>query len=112
MSEGIRAAAVGDVEPGEALLLPLDLTGSAEPISLFRDDDGTYYALDDTCSHEDASLSEGWVEAGEVECPLHATRFCLVNGVPQCLPATKPVRTHKVEVRGDEVFLFVGVPVS
>ncbi len=109
MSEGIRAAAVADVEPGEALLLPMELTGTSEPVSLFRDDDGTYYALDDTCSHEDASLSEGWVEAGEVECPLHATRFCLANGVPQCLPATKPVRTHKVEVRGDEVFIFVGV---
>ncbi len=63
-----------------------------EPISLFRDDDGTYYALDDTCSHEDASLAEGWIEAGEVECPLHATRFCLRDGKPMCLPATKPVR--------------------
>lgn len=110
MNEVIRAAAVSDVDPGEALLLSMELTGTTEPVSLFRDDDGTYYALDDTCSHEYASLSEGWVEAGGVECPLHATRFCLANGVPQCLPATKPVRTHRVEVRGDEVFLFVGVP--
>ena len=49
------------------------------------------------------------IEAGEVECPLHATRFCLSDGKPMCLPATKPVRTHKVEVRGDEVHLFPGV---
>ena len=77
MSDGIRVAAVDDVEPGEALVLDTTLTGTAEPISLFRDDDGTYYALDDTCSHEDASLADGWIEAGEVECPLHATRFCL-----------------------------------
>ena len=110
MSDGIRVAAVDDVEPGGALALPTDLTGTSEPISLFRDDDGTYYALDDTCSHEDASLAEGWVEAGEVECPLHATRFCLADGRPMCLPATRPVATHRVEVRGEEVYLFPGVP--
>ncbi|GAA2748225.1 non-heme iron oxygenase ferredoxin subunit [Terrabacter aerolatus] len=110
MSDGIRVAAVDDVEPGEALVLDTALTATADAISLFRDDDGTYYALDDTCSHEDASLAEGWIEAGEVECPLHATRFCLADGRPMCLPATKPVRTHRVEVRGEEVYLFPGVP--
>lgn len=110
MSEGIRVAAMGDVEPGEALALPTELTGTVQPISLFRDDDGTYYALDDTCSHEDASLAEGWVEAGEVECPLHASRFCLRTGEAMCLPATKPVATHKVDVRDGEVFLFPGKP--
>jgi len=110
MTEGIRVAAVDDVEPGEALVLPQELTGTEQPISLFRDDDGTYYALDDTCSHEDASLAEGWVEAGEVECPLHATRFCLGTGEPMCLPATKPVATHRVELREDEVYLFPGTP--
>jgi 3-phenylpropionate/trans-cinnamate dioxygenase ferredoxin subunit len=110
--ELIRVAAVDDVEPGEALLLSRELTGTPEPISLFRDDDGTYYALDDTCSHEDASLSEGWVEEGTVECPLHSTRFCLSNGVPQCLPATQPVATHRLEVRGGEVFIQPGVPAS
>ena len=45
-----------------------------------------------------------------MECPLHATRFCLADGVPQCLPATKPVATHQVEIRGDEVYLRPGVP--
>ena len=112
MSDGIRVAAVDDVAPGEALVLPTDLTGTTEPISLFRDDDGTYYALDDTCSHEDASLAEGWIEAGEVECPLHATRFCLKDGVPQCLPATKPVATHMVDLIDDEVYLHPGVPAT
>ena len=94
MAEGIRVAAVDDVEPGEALVLPEDLTRTEEPISLFRDDDGSYYALDDTCSHEDASLAEGWIEAGEV----------------LCLPATKPVASHKLEIRDGEIYLFPGVP--
>src|SRR3954470_10821930 len=110
MSDGIRVAAVEDVEPGEALVLDTAVTATDEPISLFRDDDGTYYALDDTCSHEDASLADGWVEAGEVECPLHATPLRLGDGKPMCLPATKPVCTHKVELRGNEVLVFPGVP--
>ena len=38
--------------------------------------------------------------------------FCLRDGVPQCLPATKPVATHKVEIRGDEVYLHPGVPAT
>jgi 3-phenylpropionate/trans-cinnamate dioxygenase ferredoxin subunit len=110
MSEGIRVAAVDDVEPGEAIVLPTELTGTPEPIALFRDDDGTYFALDDTCSHEEASLAEGWIEAGEVECPLHSARFCLRTGEALCLPATQPVAAHRVEVRGDDVYLSPGVP--
>lgn len=108
MTDGIRAASVDDVEPGEALVLDTALTGTDEAISLFRDDDGTYYALDDTCSHEEASLAEGWIEAGEVECPLHSARFCLADGRALCLPATEPVRAHRVEVRGDDVLVFPG----
>ncbi len=108
MSDGILAAALDDIEPGDALVLPTDLTQTEEPISLFRDDDGTWFALDDTCSHGQASLADGWVEEGEVECPLHASRFCLKTGVPQCLPATEPVAAHRVEVRDDGVYLFPG----
>lgn len=110
MTEGVRAASADDVQPGEAIVLSTELTGTREPISLFRDDDGDWYALDDTCSHEEASLAEGWVEAGEVECPLHSARFCLRTGEALCLPATAPVAAHRVEVRGDGVYLFPGVP--
>src|SRR3954453_17668615 len=110
MRDAIRVAAVDDAAPGEALVLPTHLRGTPAAIALFRDDDGTYYALDDTCSHEDASLADGWVEAGEVECPLHATRFCLADGKPMCLPATKPVRTPRVEVHDGDLYLFPGTP--
>lgn len=106
-STGIRVAAVGDIEDGEALKVPAAATGHNDAIAVFHDD-GDYYALDDTCSHGQASLSEGWIEDGEVECPLHSARFCLKSGEPQCMPATLAVRTHRVEVRDGEVWLHPG----
>ena len=66
---------------------------------------GTVYAIDDTCSHADVSLSEGDVEDGTVECWLHGSRFDLRTGAPIGLPATKSVPTYPVTVIGDEVFL-------
>jgi 3-phenylpropionate/trans-cinnamate dioxygenase ferredoxin subunit len=108
MSTGIRVAAVGDIAEGEGIVVDKSVTGTADNIALLRDDDGSVWALDDTCTHETASLAEGWVEGGYVECPLHASKFCLKNGEVSGLPATKDVCPHRVEVRDGEVYLFPG----
>ncbi|MFK4102883.1 bifunctional 3-phenylpropionate/cinnamic acid dioxygenase ferredoxin subunit [Streptomyces sp. NPDC019531] len=107
-STGIRVAAVGDIEESEALKVPAGTTGHGDAIAVFHDG-GAYYALDDTCSHGQASLSEGWIEDGEVECPLHSARFCLKSGEPQCMPATLAQRTHRVEVRDGGIWLHPGL---
>ncbi len=51
------------------------------------------YAIGDTCSHADVSLSEGeiWSDACEIECPKHGSAFSLRTGEPQSLPATRSV---------------------
>ncbi|MGY0022494.1 bifunctional 3-phenylpropionate/cinnamic acid dioxygenase ferredoxin subunit [Streptomyces sp. cg35] len=67
------------------------------PIAVFHAE-GELYAIDDTCTHQDASLSEGWLEGCQVECPLHEASFDLRTGQPTCLPARRPVRTHRVTV--------------
>jgi 3-phenylpropionate/trans-cinnamate dioxygenase ferredoxin subunit len=67
------------------------------PIAVFNVD-GELYAVDDTCTHQDASLSEGWLEGCLIECPLHAASFDLRTGLPTCLPARRSVRTHRVTV--------------
>ena len=105
MPDPILLAAVDDLAPGDALRVSSDVTGTTDDVALFRDDDGSFHALDDTCSHEEASLSDGWVEDGEVECPLHSARFCLADGRAMCMPATQPVATHRVEVRDGSVWL-------
>ncbi|MEW2529680.1 bifunctional 3-phenylpropionate/cinnamic acid dioxygenase ferredoxin subunit [Streptomyces sp. NPDC047071] len=80
------------------------------PIAVFNAD-GVLYAIDDTCSHQDASLAAGWLEGCLVECPLHAASFDLRTGRPTCLPARRPVRTHRVSVVDGMVHVHVtGAP--
>lgn len=73
-------------------------------IALFNCE-GEYYALDDMCSHAEASLSEGDVYDCKVECPLHGAEFDLKTGEAVTLPATKPVNKYIVNVEDDYIFL-------
>ncbi|MGH9183106.1 MAG: non-heme iron oxygenase ferredoxin subunit [Acidimicrobiales bacterium] len=68
-----------------------------------------FYAIGDTCSHQDYSLSEGEVDPDtlQIECWKHGSSFSLKTGDPNSLPATKPVPTYDVRVEGDDVFVTV-----
>lgn len=104
MTDAIRLAALADIPTDTGLYIDNGITGTKDDIALFRDGDEVF-ALDDTCSHALASLAEGYVANGKVECPLHAAEFCLRDGTALSLPATMPVRTHTVEVRDGDVYL-------
>jgi 3-phenylpropionate/trans-cinnamate dioxygenase ferredoxin component len=67
--------------------------------------DGELFAIDDTCTHQDASLSQGWLEDCMVECPLHAASFDLRTGRPTGPPAKRPVRTYPVLVEDGVVYV-------
>ena len=67
--------------------------------------DGELFAIDDTCTHQDASLSEGWLEDCMIECPLHAASFDLRTGKPTGPPAKRPVRTYPVLVEDGVVYV-------
>ena len=108
MRNGIRVADLDDIPQGEGIAIDKAITGTEDNIALLRDTGDTVYALNDTCTHEDTSLADGWVEDGYVECPLHSSRFCLKNGEVQGPPATKNACPHRVEVRDGEVYLFPG----
>ena len=64
-----------------------------------------FFAIADTCSHEEASLSEGFIEDEVVECPKHGAQFEIETGHNRSLPATKPVRSYRVVVDGEEVYV-------
>ena len=61
------------------------------------------FALDDTCSHSDASLSEGDVTEFKIECWLHGAEFDLRTGEALTPPAVAPVKSYSVTVDGDSV---------
>jgi 3-phenylpropionate/trans-cinnamate dioxygenase ferredoxin subunit len=65
------------------------------------------FALGDRCSHAEASLADGLVSAGTVECPRHGAVFDLRSGAALTMPATRPVPAYPVEVEGDEVYVDV-----
>ncbi|MFG3041830.1 non-heme iron oxygenase ferredoxin subunit [Streptomyces sp. NPDC048330] len=103
----VRVCTDADLAEGQAVTVPTDITGWSDAVAVFRYN-GTLYALDDTCPHEQASLAEGWIENGEIECPLHQSRFSLRTGEVACDPATRNARTHRVEVRDGGIWLTAG----
>lgn len=105
--EPIKVANVGDIDDEEAIVVPAEQTGTGHPIAVFHVGD-EFFAIDDECTHEVASLGDGYIEGDVVECPLHSAKFSLRTGEALTLPASRPVCTHTVEVRGDEVWLYPG----
>ena len=95
-----RVAALVDLADGAALPAKL----GNRRIALYRLD-GKVYAIDDVCTHVLALLSQGFIENGAVECPLHGARFDIATG--RCLtpPATVDLRIYAVRIEGGEVFV-------
>ncbi|MEU8922266.1 bifunctional 3-phenylpropionate/cinnamic acid dioxygenase ferredoxin subunit [Kitasatospora sp. NPDC048545] len=98
----LRACALSDLQ--EEVPKRVDLNGV--PVSVVRTDEGVF-AINDTCSHANVSLSEGEVEDCMIECWLHGSSFDLRTGKPSGLPATKPVAVYPVKIEGDDVLVSV-----
>jgi len=103
-SAHVPSVPLADLPPGEAVRLDGPETHGI-PIAVFHTDDGEIFAIDDTCTHQDASLADGWLEDCRVECPLHASSFDLRTGAVECPPARLGVRTHSVSVLDDTVYV-------
>lgn len=76
------------------------------PVAVFRLAD-ELYALHDLCTHGHARLSEGYVEDGCVECPLHQGLFDIRSGAPRCAPVTEAVRTYPIRIVDGQVEVHV-----
>jgi 3-phenylpropionate/trans-cinnamate dioxygenase ferredoxin subunit len=100
VSEAVALCAIDDLSSGQARRFDV----SGHRIALVRIDDA-FYAIDDECSHEDYSLSEGevWPAECEIECPRHGSMFDLKSGEPCSLPATQPVAVYEVTIEGGTV---------
>jgi 3-phenylpropionate/trans-cinnamate dioxygenase ferredoxin component len=94
MATWVEVGRIEDVPPGHAARVEIDEV----PIAIFNLD-GEFFCLDDTCSHAEASLSDGDLDTSRcaIECPLHGSAFSLRTGDPISLPAVEPVRVHQVD---------------
>ncbi len=100
----IAVCALEELPPGSMRLVPAGL----ETIGVFNCN-GTLYAIEDRCSHDDGPLAEGeWEpESCVVVCPRHGSRFDLETGIPMSLPAFEAVRVFPVSVRDGMVVVEV-----
>jgi len=74
-------------------------------IAVVRDSNGAVFAIGDTCTHGDISLSEGFVEGDTLECWAHGSKFSLKTGRPLTLPAYEPVPVYQVDLVDGDVFI-------
>ena len=98
MAKLIKIADTTDLAPGQATAFTVE----GQRIALFNVE-GTYYAIDDTCTHRGGPLSEGDVQGTKVTCPWHGADFDLKTGTVLGPPAQKGVPSYKVVVEGDEI---------
>jgi 3-phenylpropionate/trans-cinnamate dioxygenase ferredoxin subunit len=100
VSEYIRVARASEVAPGS--MKRVDLAGRAVALINLG---GEFFAIDDTCSHEEASLSQGTLSGEVVVCPKHGARFHAKTGRVLALPAVRSVGVYPVRVDGGEVLV-------
>ncbi|MCZ6584363.1 MAG: non-heme iron oxygenase ferredoxin subunit [Thaumarchaeota archaeon] len=68
--------------------------------------DGNYFAMDDTCTHSGASLSEGQLDGSTVTCPWHGSTWDCKTGKLEKFPAKiNDLKSYKVTVESDNIFL-------
>ena len=100
VGEWIRVSETTEIQAGQALWIEIE----DEPIAIFNVD-GEFYATQDTCTHEEASLSEGDLWGHVIECPLHGAQFDVRTGAVLSLPAVFPLRTFSIREQHGALYI-------
>lgn len=100
MGNFVKVADASELGPGEKLLLEID----DQYIALFNID-GTYYAIDDICTHDGGPLAEGDLEGHEIICPRHGARFDVRTGKALTMPAFEAVASYAVREEDGSIYI-------
>lgn len=100
MSEFVKVASRGDLADGAKMLVEAD----DRLVILVRIGDD-YFCIDDVCTHDGGTLSDGSFSGCEIECPRHGAKFDVRTGKALCMPATQNTIAHEVEVDGDNILV-------
>jgi len=96
----VKAASLDDVLPGKMACMALE-----DKRILLANDNGTIYAADEMCTHEDASLCTGSLRGHLVKCPLHGSRFDLTTGKPLEDPAEDALTVYPVKIVNNDIYV-------
>jgi nitrite reductase/ring-hydroxylating ferredoxin subunit len=97
----VRVAAISDVAEGQVIGVKV----AGREVALYHLPGGDYRATDNVCTHEYALLSDGWLENGCIECPLHAARFDVKTGKALCAPAEHNIAVFELRVEGNDLMM-------
>ncbi len=98
MAAFVKVATTADIPPGKVNVYEVD----GRQIAVCNVD-GTFYAIDDICTHDGGSLDQGELEGDQIECPRHGACFDVKTGRALTLPAVMPVQSYPVQVNGDAI---------
>ena len=100
MSEFIKAATKSEIKSGEKLLVEVD-----ERLVILFQIEQQYFCLDDVCTHDGGTLSDGDFDGHEIACPRHGAKFDVRCGKAVCMPATQATGSHEVKIDGDDILV-------
>ena len=82
----------------------LDVAGT--PVAIYNLG-GSFHATGNICTHQYARMSDGYVEDGCIECPIHSARFEIVTGKALNYPAELPLPVYPVKLEDGQVLVFL-----
>ena len=100
MSERVDVTGAGEIAPGQSKVIEV----GEKKIAVFNVD-GSYYAIDDTCTHRGGPLSEGTREGTKITCPWHGAQFDLTDGKVLGGPASKGIGSYRVDISADRIHI-------
>ena len=100
MSKFLKVASVNELSAGEGTVVDAE----GQSIALFNVD-GTFSAIDNTCTHVGGPLGEGDLDDDSVSCPWHGAVFNVKTGACTGGPAKSDVKSFPVKVEGDDVLV-------
>lgn len=101
MPEFVKVAEVDELAPGERIVVEAD---DGLFIAVFNVG-GTFYAIEDLCTHDGGPLAEGDLDGYEIECPRHGARFDIRDGKVLSFPAVQDVPWFEVKVEGNDILV-------
>ncbi len=100
MTESRPVARTADVAAGKTLRIERNGEGI-----LLCNAGGSFYAIEDVCSHDGGELEQGELDGCRIECPRHGAYFDVTTGAALTFPAVTPIRTYPLRVENGDIIL-------